>query len=185
MRTKRRLFLALGLLLLPLVAGSALFVRAGRREATQISGTISTTLTIHDDSELVGDVTCLVVGAPCIAFGASNIKLRLNGFTITGRASPPNNCVNPTTLPPEDGIDTGGQTHVAILGPGLVQKFGRMGITLSSGSSRRTRVRVDNLITADNCFSGIFLATADDNDITQTVSVRNGVGSQGRRCGGT
>ncbi len=151
-------------------------------QGEDIEGTISTTMTIITNSQLTGNVTCTVVGAPCIVFGAPNIKLRLHGFTITGRANPPNNCVSPTTLPPEDGINTGGQSNVAILGPGLVQRFGGMGVTLSSGSSQ---VKVDGITAADNCFSGIFLAGVTGCDITQTVCVRNAVGSQGLRCGGT
>jgi hypothetical protein len=39
----------------------------GSAYATDISGSISTTLTITDDSKLVGDVTCTVSGLPCIA----------------------------------------------------------------------------------------------------------------------
>jgi hypothetical protein len=61
---------------------SALFPSAGRMQAREISGSISTTLTIFEDSELVGDVTCMVAGAPCIALGAPGIKLRLNGFKM-------------------------------------------------------------------------------------------------------
>lgn len=57
----------------------ALFVCAERAQATDISGTITSTLTISDDSELVGDVTCNVPitaadangVASCIAFGLS------------------------------------------------------------------------------------------------------------------
>lgn len=62
----------------------ALFVCGARAQATDISGTISTTLTIYEDSELVGDVTCMVAmlhapaataashkdcGAACLARG--------------------------------------------------------------------------------------------------------------------
>lgn len=52
-----------------------------------------TTLTIFDDSELAGDVTCAVPlttsGAnPCIFFGVDHIKLRLNGHTLTGWGAP-------------------------------------------------------------------------------------------------
>src|SRR2546429_368490 len=68
-----------------------LLVCGARTQATDISDTISTTLTIFEDSKLVGDVTCDVAGAPCIKFGAPGITLRLNGFTLKGRASPPNN----------------------------------------------------------------------------------------------
>lgn len=64
---------------------------------SKISGTITTTLTIFADSELVGDVMCAVPltisGAnPCISFGVDHIKLRLNGYTITGPVTPPTGC---------------------------------------------------------------------------------------------
>ncbi len=153
----------------------------GVAEAEDISGTLSTTMTIIADSQLVGDVTCTVVGAPCIAFGVSNIKLRLNGFTMTGNASPPINCTHfPTPFAPEDGITTAGQTNVAILGPGLVRNFARMGILLATSS----QVRVEQVTAADNCFSGILLSGATDSDILRNVSVRN-FGFDGTACGGT
>ena len=38
----------------------ALFVCAERAQAADISGTISSTVTITEDTELVGDVTCAV-----------------------------------------------------------------------------------------------------------------------------
>ena len=157
----------------------ALFVCGARAQATDISGTISSTLTIMDDSELVGDVTCTVGGATCIQLAAPGITLRLNGFTISGRADPPSNC--PSLTGPEDGILVNGQHDVTILGPGLVQKFARMGITLS-GSMKG---RVKGITASDNCFSGIFLAGATDSDIENNVSVRNGMGSVGNACGGT
>jgi hypothetical protein len=47
---------------------------------------LSSTLTIKNDSQHVGNVTCSVTGAPCIAFGASGISLKLNGFSITAQA---------------------------------------------------------------------------------------------------
>src|SRR6476659_5863038 len=56
--------------------------------AENISGTLSVTRVIVEDSQLVGDVTCTMTTAPCIQFGAPNIALRLNGFTITGPANP-------------------------------------------------------------------------------------------------
>lgn len=159
----------------------ALFVCGTRTQATDISGTYSTTLTIYDDSELVGDVTCMVVGAPCIAFGTSNITLRLKGFTMTGRASPPNNCTSfPTPFVPEDGITTAGQSNVAILGPGLVRNFARMGILLPKSS----QVRVERVTAADNCFSGILVSGTTDSDIARNVSVRN-FAFDGTACGGT
>src|ERR1700737_1253092 len=105
----------------------ALFVCGARAQGADISGTISTTFTIFEDSEHVSDVTCMVAGAPCIAFGAPGIKLRLNGFTITDGANPPSKCVSTTNFPPEDGIQVNGQHDGEILGPGIVQKFGRWG----------------------------------------------------------
>src|SRR6266404_5884015 len=46
----------------------ALFVCAERAQATDISGTISSTLTIFDDSQLVGDVSCTVPLQPSERF---------------------------------------------------------------------------------------------------------------------
>jgi hypothetical protein len=167
--------------MLSLFSVFALFVCSARAQATDISGTISTTLTIFEDSELVGDVTCMVADAPCIAFGTSDIKLRLNGFTITGRADPPNGCTPTAKFPSEAGIDVVGQHDVAILGPGLVRKFASVGIFL--GTARK--VKVEGVTASDNCFSGIFLSGTTDSDIEKNVSVRNSIGSQGFSCGGT
>jgi hypothetical protein len=159
----------------------ALFVSARSAQADKLSGTISQTVTIKEDSELVGDVTCFVVNAPCIHFGASDIKLRLNGFTITGRADPPAGCTSEKDFFPEDGVAVVALDHVAILGPGRVQKFGRMGITVSGA----TKVRVEGVTTSDNCFSGIFLVGTTDSDLEKNVSVRNAIGTVTFACGGT
>ncbi len=147
-----------------------------------IEGTISTTMTIIANSQLTGNVTCAVVGAPCIAFGASNITLRLKGFTLTGRANPPANCVSSPNFSsaPEDGITTAGQSNVAILGPGLVQGFGRQGITLLNSS----QVRVEQVTTADNCYSGIWLTGTTSSDILHNFFARN-LAFAGFPCGGT
>ena len=55
MNARRRVGLAIGLLAIGL---------ARTAQAMDIGGTIATTLTLFDDSRLVGDVTCPVVGAP-------------------------------------------------------------------------------------------------------------------------
>jgi hypothetical protein len=157
----------------------AFFVCGAGAQATDISGTISTTLTIFEDSELVGDVTCMVAGAPCIAFGAPGIKLHLNGFTITDGANPSSNCASSSFT--EDGIQVNAQHDVAILGPGLVQKFAGLGISLLGS----TKVKVRGVTASDNCFSGIFLFGTTDSDIERNVSVRNSIGSKGSPCGGT
>lgn len=155
---------------------SALLSFAGRAPATEISGTYTSTVTITDNSELVGDVNCAAVAGPCIAFGASDIKLRLNGFTITGSST---DCKSP--MASQDGIDVVGLHDVAILGPGLVQKFAVFGVALENA----TKVRVEGVTATDNCFSGIFLFKTADSDIEKNVSVRNSLGSQGNPCGGT
>jgi len=75
---------------------SALVVSASSAQATDIGGTISSTLTITEDSQLVDDVTCTVTAAACIAFGASGVTLDLNGFTMTGLADPATACFGVT-----------------------------------------------------------------------------------------
>lgn len=163
----------------------------GMAQAEDISGTITTTVTIYENSRLVGDVTCLVENEPCIKFGASHIKLRLNGFTMTGRANPPNGCVPPIVADflPEDGIATDGQSHVAILGPGLVQKFRRYGIIVGVFPNPTfilsSNVTVKHVTSHHNCFSGIQLASVSDSVIEENVSVRNASASGAFPCGGT
>jgi len=154
----------------------ALFVCVERAQATEISGTYSTTLTIYDDSELVGDVECNVDGNPCIQFGASDIKLRLNGYSITEEIT---GCTPGTSS--QDGIDVAGVHDVAIVGPGLVQKFGGFGVGVFGAS----KVKVEEVTASDNCFSGIILVGSMDSDIERNVLVRNSSGSEGAPCGGT
>src|SRR5262244_2249812 len=118
----------------------ALVVFAGSARATDIGGTISKTLTITEDSQLVDDVTCLVNDAPCIAIGAPNVTLELNGFTMTGQADPQTAC-NGGGIGPEVGIAVDMQMGVAIRGPGLVQQFRGHGIRLiTSTGATITRV---------------------------------------------
>lgn len=144
--------------------------------AQKISGTISTTLTITQNSELVGDVTCTVSGGPCINFGAANLQLQLNGYTMTGTIP---GCTPATSL--NDGIDVIQLNDVSILGPGLIQKFGGFGIFLFSESGATIR----DLTLTDSCFSGIILVGTTDNDIEGNTSVRNAMGSENGPCGGT
>jgi hypothetical protein len=154
----------------------ALFVCGARVQAAEISGTHTSTLTIYDDSELVGDVKCMVSGNPCIQFGASDIKLRLNGYSITEEIT---GCTSGTSS--QDGIDVAGVHDVAIVGPGLVQKFGGFGIGVFGAS----KVKVEEVTASDNCFSGIILVGSMDSDIERNVFVRNSSGSEGAPCGGT
>ena len=163
-------------LILSVFTAFAFLVCSARVQATEISGNISTTLTIYNDSELVGDVKCMVAGNPCIDFGASGIKLRLNGFTITEDIT---GCTPGTSS--QDGIDVASVHDVAIVGPGLVQKFGGFGIGIFSSS----KVRVEGVTASDSCFSGVILVSSMDSDIARNVFVRNSSGSEGAPCGGT
>src|SRR5579864_7229864 len=63
-----------------------LFVSVGSVQASDIGGTISATLIVTEDSQLVDDVTCTVTSAPCIAIAGPNVTLELNCFTMTGQA---------------------------------------------------------------------------------------------------
>src|SRR5262245_46932649 len=83
-----------------------------------ISGTITATRTITQNARLTGDVTCTVVAAPCIQFGAPGIALNLSGFTITGSADPATGCEGTNTAN-ENGIFANNQTDATIQGPGL------------------------------------------------------------------
>lgn len=105
--------------------------------AEDLSGTITATKVIMEDSRLVGDVTCTTTTTPCIQFGAPNVALRLNGFTITGPANPDDTttCQATSGAPDSDGIVNGtnaatSQSGVEIIGPGMVQKFRRHGILI-------------------------------------------------------
>lgn len=155
----------------------ALIVSVGGARAADIGGTISTTRTITEDSQLVDDVTCTVTGAACIAVGAPNVTLELNGFTITGQGDPKTGCAGGPT-PTEFGIAIEGQTNVTIHGPGLVQQFRNQGIALINS----TRSRVTGVTLSTNCRSGIWLSASSDNEIYSNISVRNGQADN--PCGG-
>jgi hypothetical protein len=163
---------------LPFVAAflCPLFGYARSAHATDISGTIDTTLTIFEDSQLVGDVTCTVTGAPCIAFGASKITLRLNRFTMTGLANPQVPCDGSGAG--EIGIDVNAQSDDVILGPGLVQQFHQFGIRLMGSTGGAVR----QVTLSSNCFSGIIVIAGSTNELEANLSVRNG--SPAAPCGG-
>ena len=162
-----------------LAAGTRVF-------AEDISGTISATRTITADSRLVGDVTCLVTNNPCIVFGASGIKLSLNGFTITGPANPDDSstCNPPGGAPPEDLIRTINQTDVQILGPGMVQRSRRDGINIMGTPGVSTRVTVKQVILHDNCFNGIRANAMSDSIIEGNTLIRNAMNSGAMPFGG-
>jgi len=150
--------------------------------AANISGTVTATLTIVENSQLVDDVTCTVTGAPCIAFGASGLMLDLNGFSITGLADVQTTCASgPTAFAPpavEDGIDLNGQSNATIRGPGVVQLFRGPGIFSLNGQS----ITVTGVTTANNCMSGILVGGGSNHNISDNTSIRNG--SRTLACGG-
>lgn len=152
-----------------LIAGTAL--------ASDISGTLSKTLTLTDDSQLVGDVTCTVTGAPCITFGASGISLKLNGFSISGNADAITGCGG-GGVGIEIGLDVNNQRGVVIEGPGTVQRFRGHGIRLFQS----TRVLVRLVTVSTNCFAGMIVTAGSDNEIEENIAVRNG--SVNVPCGG-
>jgi parallel beta-helix repeat protein len=163
----------------------ALFVCAERAQATDISGTISSTLTIFDDSQLVGDVTCtvplLLSGPnPCSAFGVGHIKLRLNGHTITGPVVPPTGCSLPSDSKFGVGIFVNSQTDVKIEGPGVIQQFERWGILLLSS----TGVTVRKVTANRNCWSGMQTIGTSDSTFEEDILTNNAAGSNGAACGG-
>ena len=163
--------------ILIVLALSVLLLCAGRASATEISGMIPSTMTIMDDSELKGDVTCTVSNAPCILIAASHVKLELNGFTMTGQADA-NTACGGAAVGPERGIDVEQQSDVAIRGPGVVQRFRGAGIFLNNS----TGVTVKGVTLSTNCLSGILVGGGSGHELTGNVSVRNGNGSN--PCGG-
>ena len=161
------------------VFGASLGLTAGAQPPGELSGTISSTLMITRDTRLVGDVTCMVVGAPCIRIADSGVSLRLEGFSITGRADAATACGGGQTNG-EHGLAIAGQRGVEIRGPGVVQRFRGQGIQITAGS---TRVLVRQVTTSTNCLSGIIITgAASDNDLEANIAVRNG--NNGAPCGG-
>lgn len=158
--------------------GGALLLASGAAYAEDISGIIVRTLTLSENTRLVGDVTCQVTGAPCIAFGAPNIALTLNGFSITGSNDAITGCKG-TNVGTEAGISTNGQSNVGIRGPGVVQRFQGDGILVIA----TVRGWVQGVTTTTNCMSGIRInPTSSGISVDSNVAVRNG--TPAAACGG-
>jgi hypothetical protein len=149
--------------------------------ADRVSGTITSTYVMVEDTDLIGDITCnLPNGVPCFSFGAPNIELRLNGFTMTGRGDAVTGCAGGATGG-EAGITTNNMARVAVRGPGLVQRFRGDGITVAGSVD----ARVENLTVSTNCMSGIrVLATSFGTLVEGNLAVRNGSSNPGLLCGG-
>lgn len=164
----------------PCFVGVALLVSTSAATAEDISGLISSTRTIREDSRLVGDVTCTVTGAPCIQFGSSHIELRLNGFTMTGQAAPATACNGGRTAN-EHGISSNGQTDVIVRGPGVVQRFRATGVFYAG----TLLGRITGVTVTTNCQSGIQVnPTSSQITLEANVAIRNGTTDPGAACGG-
>jgi hypothetical protein len=146
----------------------------------RVSGLITRTYVIVEDTELSGDVTCDVTGAACFSFGAPGVELRLNGYSITGKADPVTGCAGAVTAG-EFGITTGGRSNVSIQGPGLVQRFRNSGVHVAAS----TNARIQGITASTNCAAGIIvLATSFDTIVEGNTAVRNGSTAPGFACGG-
>jgi hypothetical protein len=157
---------------------AAFVLSAAVARAEDIRGTILRTLILSENTRLVGDVTCNVTGGPCIAFGAANISLLLNGFTITGPTDPATGCAG-TSVATDIGISTNAQSNVGIRGPGVVQRFRADGILFMAS----VKGWVQGVTTTTNCMSGIRVnPTSSDISVEANVSVRNGQATAS--CGG-
>jgi hypothetical protein len=146
--------------------------------AEDISGVVVKTLMLSETSRLVGNVTCQVSGAPCIAFASPNIALNLNGFAIIGPNDPVAGCKG-TSVGTESGISSNGQTNVGVRGPGVVQQFQGDGILFIASN----KGWVQGVTTTTNCMSGIRINPTSSNiSVENNVSVRNG--NAALPCGG-
>jgi len=172
---------------LTVVASSLVWLVAfsGIAGAEDISGTITSTRFITEDSKLVGDVVCATTTEPCIDIAASHITFRLNGFTITGPGDPEAGVCNPTSGNPQaDGIRAMNASHISILGPGTIQNFRRHGVFIVGILGERTRLRVRAITSHHNCYSGIFISSVSSSVVEENVSIRNGINSAAAPCGG-
>jgi parallel beta-helix repeat protein len=170
------------------LAALVILVCAERAQATDISGTITSTLTISDHSQLVGDVNCNVPltaadangVAPCIAFGSDHIKLKLNGHTISGPVVPPTGCSLLTDPNFGVGIFVNGNRDVEVEGPGVIQYFERWGLLLQSAS----HVTIRKVTANRNCWSGMQTFSTSDSNFEEDIWINNAAGSNGAPCGG-
>jgi hypothetical protein len=157
---------------------TAVCLSAGSAHATDITGTIDSTLTITENSKLVGDVTCTVMGAPCITFGVSGLTLDLNGYNMVGLGDAATGCSGNATAN-EIGIFVNMLENVVIRGPGVVTQFRNAGILFNASNGGT----VTGVTASTNCTSGILIGGGSANNLIENnVSVRNG--NLGAPCGG-
>jgi len=170
---------------------AALFAYVGHASATDLNGPYSTPQVITEDSRLTGDVTCTaaLIESPCIVFGASHIKLSLNGFTITGPVDPKSNigaCSKPSDAAFGVGLEVKDQDAIVIEGPGVVQHFERWGIFIHSTNAQEyvTHETVKRVTVTYNCWSGLQTIFVTDSRFEKNVWANNAIGSNGAACGG-
>jgi hypothetical protein len=163
------------------VAVAAVVLGASARAADEVSGLITRTYMIVENTDLTGDVVCDVpAGNACFAFGASDVELRLNGFTIAGPADPTTACAG-VLVAGGNGVSTNSRNNVGVRGPGLIQRFRTHGVAVLASSD----ARVENLTSSTNCGSGVFIAANSFGTLVEgIISVRNGSTSAGASCGG-
>ena len=161
------------------LTGAVLGFASAPSATDSVSGLITRTYVIVEDTDLTGDVTCDVTGAACFSFGAPDVELRLNGFTITGKADPTTACAGAAFTAGEGGILTNSQHRVRVQGPGLVQRFRQHGVWVAGSQD----ARVENLTASTNCGSGVFIAANAFGTLVEGVTaVRNGTAAA--PCGG-
>jgi len=170
-----------GIQLVAGVTAAAVTFGASVRAADEVSGLITRTYMIVENTDLIGDVVCdVAANTPCFAFGAPDVELRLNGFTITGKADAAIGCGG-VLVNGENGISTNSFSNVGVRGPGLVQRFRTHGVAVLAS----TNARVQHLTASTNCGSGVFLAATSFGTLVESiVSVRNGSTGTGASCGG-
>ena len=149
--------------------------------ADRVSGVLTSTYVIVEDTELAGDVTCDVPNnTACFSFGASGVELRLNGFTITGKGDAVTGCGG-SNGPNEFGITTNNMNRVSVRGPGVVKQFRADGIFITGSADSR----VVDLTVSTNCMSGVRIAATSFGTLVENnVAVRNGASNPGLSCGG-
>ena len=159
----------------------ALFSTSLASAADRVSGTLTRTYMIVEDTDLIGDVSFDVGNnIACFAFAAPNVELRLNGFSITGRGDVVTGCGG-TAANGEAGVTTNNMSGVAVRGPGLVQRFRGDGITVAGSRD----ARIEGLTVSTNCMSGVrILATSFGTLVEGNIAVRNGSSAPGLVCGG-
>lgn len=148
--------------------------------ADRVSGLLTRTYVIVEDTDLVGDVTCDVGSSACFSFGSPDVELRLNGFTITGKADAVTACGG-ATFAGEVGITTNSRSNVSVRGPGMLQRFRNHGVVVRNS----TNARVEGLTVSTNCGGGIVVFGDSFGTLVEgNIAVRNGSTAPGFECGG-